>query len=292
LKNILIIGANGDVAQLFFQIAKKLKLKTIGIDLGDQSCEADEFFKFDITSLGQKKHLALHNIIKSVDYVAFCTAEQEASLSLSAMLPLLKAESLLIDVFATKEHYFKTVEEVMAHNKTTLDILSIHTLFKPCMGFKNNNVAIIRECKHDHNNIILTAIEEMGATVIHCDPYEYEAIMTLNQVIPHFFLLAYGKILLNSKIDIKKVLSLSTPLQRSLINLLNRVTSGKSHVYWDIQKNNKKANESRNAYINFLQEIDVLIKNDMFTQYSETFIDINKLLLTSQQDFQKATDFS
>ena len=162
-----------------------------------------------------------------------------------------------------------------------IKILSIHPLFKPILGFKDNNVILISDTLMGatDEDCFIRKIRDLKAIVTPSTAIEHDQNMSVIQALTHILILSFGLTLTKINYHSEKFKNFTTPLQQSLGALLSRITKGNSHLYWDIQNKNQF---NKKIYKQLKQSLDYfiqIISDNNEKEFNKIFTDIKENLL-------------
>lgn len=291
IQTSLILGVSGEIGQLLLNTFVSFSKEIIGIDKDFNNIVKNEKVKYIKADLNLLSSLPNEDVViqkaKSADYIVICLPEQLSISILNRLFPYIKDGTTIIDTLAVKQNYLAKVNTLINQSNKKIKILSIHPLFKPALGFKNNNVIVItrEQDKLEKKDKFMEAIRNRGANITLSTFVEHDQMMSVVQALTHILILSFGLTLIKINYDSKKFKNFTTPLQQNLFALLSRITNGNAHVYWDIQAKNQF---NQQLYQNLKQSLDHLSKiidEGNEEEFNEIFINIkNSLKLEVNKD--------
>jgi prephenate dehydrogenase len=277
---LLIIGGAGDASQFIREIFESNGgYEIYVIDQRPKTKLDDHYFQCDLTF---DKISSLAELIYSCDVISICLPLFVFIEILPKFVPYVRDGTLLIDTFSVKSKYIDSVlKEINLHNKN-IGILSLHPLFKPELGIKNNNIIASQFPSDFDCDEVYLAIEQLGGHVIKTN--DNDKLMSLIQIVPHSLILLYGLILKNAGIPFKQIKEVSTPPVQHLLYLLSRILSGTPKVYWEIQHENSNTAESHAALLEALQQFSEVISNKNEAGFTQLLQEVKEYMSQEQVD--------
>ena len=259
-KTAVILGINGEIGQLLLNVFVSFMPKIVGVDKNFDNIPQSnniEYIRADFTL--QCDQPLISEKIQNADYIALCLPENLCIDALYHFFDYIKNEATIIDTLAIKQNYLKQVDGLLKHSNKKIKILSIHPLFKPILGFKDNNVILISDTLMEttDEDCFIKKIRDLGAIITPSTAVEHDQNMSIVQALTHILILSFGLTLTKTDYHSEKFKNFSTPLQQSLVDLLSRITKGNPHVYWDIQNKNQF---NKKMYQQLKQSLDYFIQ--------------------------------
>ncbi|MDY7036211.1 MAG: hypothetical protein SV375_08640, partial [Thermodesulfobacteriota bacterium] len=217
INNILIIGANGNVATLLARKFSECNASLTGIDLHPGPSIPDiysRYFSLDILDAKDTPNRLLS--IMNVDCVLICLPEQTAISALPVILREMASGMLLVDTLSVKSHYIGAFSKNVEIAGKDIQMVSINPMFNPALGFKDNNVAVINMHKGPLASAFVSLLKGWGANLAFLTAEEHDANMAAIQVATHASLLSFGLALSKMGYDIQGAKNLRTPMHAHL----------------------------------------------------------------------------
>ena len=291
IQTSLILGVSGEIGQLLLNTFVSFSKEIIGIDKDFNNIVKNEKVKYIKADLNLLSSLPNEDVViqkaKSADYIVICLPEQLSISILNRLFPYIKDGATIIDTLAVKQNYLAKVNTLINQSNKKIKILSIHPLFKPALGFKNNNVIVItrEQDKLEKKDKFMEAIRNRGANITLSTFVEHDQMMSVVQALTHILILSFGFTLTKINYDSKKFKNFTTPLQQNLFALLSRITNGNAHVYWDIQAKNQFNQQLYQHLKQSLDHLSKIIDEGNEEEFNEIFINIkNSLQLEVNKD--------
>ncbi|MCS7149515.1 MAG: prephenate dehydrogenase/arogenate dehydrogenase family protein [Caldimicrobium sp.] len=156
--------------------------------------------------------------------------------------PRIKEDHWIMDICSLKLEPAK----VMKRNLKRGELLATHPLFGPFeRDLRGKIVALYPLRGRNFHNWLRKILTEEGLKVVKIPPKKHDEIMGLVQVLNHFWLLLLGKVLHDSKLPLKEVISLSTPSFLGQLQILKRLALQDEKLYARIQLENPFGNKFR-----------------------------------------------
>lgn len=265
IDKVCILGANGCIGSFMKASLLPYSKKIIEID---PSFEKLSGFKYnlDVRLASEKTKM---DLFSDVSVFIFSVKESLLFQLLENILPYVTNKTLLVDTTSIKCKVEQQYKEAIKAFEQKPQILSIDPLFKPGVGIGSKTIAYFALNKGVELDNFLKILEAAELQLFESDPSEHDQALSINQVMVHALLLAFGKSLLNTNITFETLLKYSTPPFRLLLFILNRVLSGVPEVYWDIQANNYFSNNAREDLKSNLSMLQKMVKDDDISSFYE-----------------------
>ena len=217
------------------------------------------------------------------DIALFCTSEEVLSAILPRYIPALKPGALIVDICSVKR---RIVAQVAEHIRaTTLTHLSIHPMFGPHVGFKDQNVVCITPSapspahpfKHTPAAaFLLTLLADQGARIHWMTAEHHDRGVIATQVFCHSALMSLGLAVQSTGLTPENLRALQTPNSRVLFALLAHLAANDPDLYFNIQSNSDPDTRRQlsTAAAKLAQSIDTSDRHgftEMFTSISRWF---------------------
>lgn len=163
--------------------------------------------------------------------VILAVPEESALETLEALVPLLPADTLLVETLSRKDR----LRAHLAAATPKHMMLSINPLFHPSLGPRGNRVAVVEPVADPAVTDFLDCVEDAGAHVVSLSAREHDEELVAVQALTHSALLAFAASLPRIVDDVDRCLDFAPPPTRLLMALAARVISGSPETYWDIQ---------------------------------------------------------
>ncbi len=257
IRRIVILGANGSFGTLLSRILAKEGASVGGIDLQSAPATAGactDYVTCDATTLTPTARAS----IQAADCIAVCLHEQEALQAFPAVAAAAAPRALIFDILSVKTPIVK----LMTESRQDVEFLSLHPMFAPTLGFKDQNVVVIEVRPGPRSFEIRAALEDWGAKVRTLTAAKHDALTAATQAATHAAVLAFGMTLGKMDYDLEEALAISTPIHRVLLALLARITSADPTVYWKIQRSNPQAASARAKLAESSRQFQALLAID------------------------------
>ncbi len=262
LKRSLIFGVNGEIGHLLLDVFIVFSDNIIGIDKNPNAIINNskvKYKKVDLNLLSELQNKYIMQNVKKSDYIVICLSETLSIATLDRLFPYIKNGATLIDTLAVKQNYLARLNTLINQSNKKIKIISIHPLFKPALGFKDNNVVVITSEleKLLEKDKFIDTMRNKGANIAFSTLEAHDKMMSVVQALSHIIILSFGLTLTKVDYDSKEFKNFTTPFQQKLFKLLERITNGNAHVYWDIQSKNQ---HNQKLYENLKESLDSLLK--------------------------------
>ncbi|MDJ0842838.1 prephenate dehydrogenase/arogenate dehydrogenase family protein [Crocosphaera sp.] len=253
IEKVLILGLNGGFGQLFSNLLSEEAMTIYGIDLASQPDSLTSCSNYLCCDLNQPNKQAFA-LAREVDLLLICLPESVAFSALEHFVPVIPTNGLVVDTLSVKT----PIEEKMANFRLDVQILSINPMFAPDLGFCQNNVTAIDLQPGLRSANFINLMRKWGANVTIMTASEHDRYTAITQVLTHAAIIAFGLCLTKLDVETDKLLSVSTPVHRTMLKLLARITSQHPDIYWRIQLDNPYGKQMREALLNSLKQLDLL----------------------------------
>ncbi|NEO30225.1 MAG: prephenate dehydrogenase/arogenate dehydrogenase family protein [Symploca sp. SIO3C6] len=253
IEKALILGLNGGFGKLFSQLLSEEGISIFGIDLASQPDILSKCSNYLCSDLSQPDKNALA-LATEVDLLLICLPESVAFTALEYFVQVMPTNGLVVDTLSVKT----PVAQKMANTRTDVQLLSINPMFAPDLGFYKNNVAAIDLRPGLRSASFISLMEKWGANVTVMTASEHDRYTAITQVLTHASIISFGLCLTKLGYETDKVLSVSTPVHRTMLTLFARIASKDPEIYWRIQLDNPYAKQAREALIESLEQLELL----------------------------------
>ncbi len=230
-----VIGGHGKMGAWFARIFREAGLKVLVSDRGTplSNCE-----------LAQRSQV----VMVAVPMAVFPEVVREIG-------PYLPREAGLIDLCSLKAREVKLMLEA-----TSCEVVGAHPLFGPYeKDLSGQTVALCPARGNSWYQWFKTFLEERGALTVTVSPEEHDRIMSLVQVLNHFWLLVLGKTIEESGLSLEKLVQLSTPSFRRQLEIFSRLAPQDPELYTAIQFDNPLGDETRELFWKLSRELSEII---------------------------------
>src|SRR5262249_45805868 len=171
------------------------------------------------------------------DCALLCLDEEETLRAFPGLVEAVPARSLLLDVLSVKT----PIVGLMREARADVELLSIHPMFAPALGFEGQNVAVVEVRPGPRAAEFTALLGRWGAPGTALTAEEHGAGTAAAQAATPAAVLAFGMALGGLGYDRDRALAVATPVHRVLLALLARLASADPEVYWTIQRSNPGA---------------------------------------------------
>jgi prephenate dehydrogenase len=130
------------------------------------------------------------------------------------------------------------------------EALGTHPMFGPTVSSLRRQKVVLCEVKAGPMTRWLESeLSAMGAEVIRTDPATHDRMMAIVQVLTHFGIMAMGRALTQSGVDLTDTLSFMSPIYRLEIAMVGRLFSQQAELYGEILMSNPEGARLRRLYV-------------------------------------------
>ncbi len=187
--------------------------------------------------------------------------------------PHLPSSAGLIDLCSLKA---REVDTMLRH--TSCEVVGAHPLFGPYeKDLAGQTVALCPARGELWFRWFQNFLEEHGARTITVSPEEHDRIMSLVQVLNHFWLLVLGRTIEKSGLSLDKLVPLSTPSFRRQLEIFSRLAKQDPELYAAIQFDNPLGDDTRELFWRLAQELSEIVARRDRQAYVKYFREIQEL---------------
>ncbi|AEH44813.1 Prephenate dehydrogenase [Thermodesulfatator indicus DSM 15286] len=187
--------------------------------------------------------------------------------------PFLNEDQGLIDFCSLK----KEQNEIMLAN-TKAEVVAAHPLFGPGeKSLEGQKIALWPSRGQTWFNWFKNFLEQKGAKTVVVSPEEHDRTMAVVQIINHLMLLALGKLMDTSGLDLKLIKDLATPSFERQLEIVARFADQDPYLYALIQFDNPEGQAMREKYLSILEDLVQIAARKDFEKFVSLFKDVQKL---------------
>lgn len=239
---VIVVGVLGSIGHLIANRLAETQI-VIGIDIVEPGPEVPltnlDFRCDNIIEPSEATRTELAAAGTIILAVSFATIE----MALPGLLRLIPAHCLIVDTLSIKTPFLKLLESYQVSQQA----LGINPMFSGDLNHYARPLAVVTYTQGEGVNQFLARVNTWELRVIALGVIEHDQVMAVLQSLGHALLITFGKVLVNTKLDMKLIQALAPPPFRVLLMLLARLTKNHPDVYWDIQANNPFAKQYRAA---------------------------------------------
>jgi 4-amino-4-deoxyprephenate dehydrogenase len=273
-RRVLILGAAGGFGKVFTSLLSTEGFEVRGVDTQPPDPATQGrlagFVRAD-ASEGSRDVLAE---AEAADWVIACLPQEATFEAFRKLNPHMRPGSLFMDILSVKA----PISRLMKSGRADVECLSLHPMFAPAMGFRNQNVVAVRIHEGRHGGTVESLLAKWGAHVHHLGPEQHDRTTAAVQVATHAAILAFGLALKAMEYNVSEALPISSPPHRTLLALLARIVNGKPEVYRQIQVENPLASKTRSDLIAAASDLQRLIEEGTSEELSQTLGSLRDML--------------
>lgn len=271
--NAVVLGGNGAVGSSLCAALADTGIRTVAIDIAPVPARLPRdvgFISADVRRLSP----AAYSVLADADWVIAALPESVTLATWEAIIGNQKSGSLFVDTLSVKLPLINTMAD---RSPPPVEVLSINPMFAPSLGFRNQNVAVIKIQCGPHADRFLRLLRDLGSNLQFLDAEQHDRFAALIQSATHATILAFGLALRRQQYDLPMARLIMTPPHKALLSLLARMLNASPEVYWDIQAGNAFAAEARRALADGLRELTQIIDSGDQTRFSQLFADLREI---------------
>lgn len=278
MKKVCIIGANGCVGRFFVNFFRSIKFDLIAIDTGFKRDECtDQQLRVDLLT---QKASVICTILKDVDILIFAVSTQLLLKILPHILSAMQSRPLLIDTTSTKKKVASFYNGLF-YEIGPYEVFSCDPLFRPSDVISRGNVAYFTINATEKSKFLIDQINKKNMHCIECTPEKHDKLLSTIQVLLHSTALTLISVARKSCLNFEILETFSTPPFRMLLLVIQRILSGDSEVYWEIQTENQDATSMRLAFIDEYEKLNNMLVSGKSDNFSDLFEDLKNFALSS-----------
>ncbi|CAD83697.1 chorismate mutase/prephenate dehydrogenase [Candidatus Blochmanniella floridana] len=214
---VVIIGGNGRMGQFFF------KMLTLS--------------GYQVRILDQDDWIHAKSILTNVG-VVFISVPIYSVIKVINQLPHLSNDCIIVDLSSVKKSSLTAILKIH-----TGPVLGLHPMFSPDTTITASMIKKVVICCDgrypQEYQWLLQQLKLWGAKVYYCNFIEHDKYMSFIQSLCHFTIFVMGYHLFKENIDLKKILSFSSPMFQLELILIGRLFTQNPQLYADIIMSSK-----------------------------------------------------
>jgi prephenate dehydrogenase len=233
INKVLLIGVQGGFGRLMAGLLADRGLRVTGIGRRPRDAQLamlDEYHQADALVLDD----TYRGLIAAADCVVLCLPDEPTQLVVPLIAAEMTAGAVMCDVLSVKTH----VAAIMQQQRDDIELVSLHPMFAPSVGFAGQNVVIVPIQTGPRCDEVRVWLEDWQSHITEMSAADHDRTAALTQTATHAAVLTFGLTLLKSGYDPRSADSISTPAHRSLLAQLARIAGSDPEVYWKILHDN------------------------------------------------------
>ncbi|MCA1631553.1 MAG: prephenate dehydrogenase/arogenate dehydrogenase family protein [Acidobacteria bacterium] len=280
----VIIGANGGFGVLLSNLLSNAGYTVSGIDLQPASVGTAKFSRYissDIMNISPEAAA----LIQESECIILSLPEEIALECFPKLVETLPQGSLLLDILSVKSAIVAKMKDV----ERPVELLSLHPMFAPKIGFQGQNVVAIEVRSGPLSAKILSFIRNCGAHVTFMNADEHDVSTAAIQVATHAAIISFGLTLYSMDYDIEMAAGVSTPLHRAMLSLLARILATDPEIYWRIQLKHPLSARTRDSLKESLLKLDKVVLKHDFEEFKGLLDSIRARISSEQEKLNSST---
>lgn len=267
-RNITIIGGSGGMGRVFGKYFKqhgfnvtlfarnKNKLKKVAEELD---------LDFEIN---------LNKSVENADIVMVSIPIHSTIDMIETIAPLMKENSLILDIASIKEKICKKLDEV--HKKYPINSLSLHPMFGPGItNMKNYNIIVIKIGGTEHYNSIvnelLAILKSDGLIIIETTPKAHDSRIALTLGAPHMFNILFLNLLKRTDEPLNELTQYTGTTFLLQKVFAESIIQREMEMFGEIQIENSSFHEILDIFEDLVREYKFIIKNKDIKSFKKIF---------------------
>jgi 4-amino-4-deoxyprephenate dehydrogenase len=281
----VVVGGCGSVGRMLARLLADRGLPVNTIDR-ERLSEADSFGGAHLIGDIRFPDQAMKEQLRSAGLVVVCLPAATVSAAYRLLLDQMLPGSLWVDTLSVKTGICRELQEA----NTRIEILSVNPMCSPALGLNNQNVAVVEVAPGPRARCFLQLLSTWGAKLVSLSAEEHDRTAAAIQAATHAAILAFGLALKEMRCDPSKASRMSTPPHRTLVALLERITSGAPETYWDVQAGNPYAREAREQLLAGLRKLHETVNGGEFDRFRDMLDDLLAVFGPRTGDRAEAAD--
>lgn len=242
-----IIGGYGGMGRLFAGVFERAGCRVMCSGRKTPVTNADIAASCDIVIVS----VPIHDTIKVIDEIA----------------PLLNKDQVLCDFTSIK------TGPVSAMLKSDARVIGLHPMFGPSVSKISGQTiaATPARCDEKTQEILFQIFRREGADVCVMTPDEHDKIMGVVQGLVHFTTLCVAETIKNTKIPLKSLIPVMSPVYRIEMGLIGRILGQDASLYADILQMNPKVKSVIGEFLKSAEKLRKIVDSENPEAFSEFF---------------------
>lgn len=283
LQNFVIIGSNGGFGVLLSNLLSQAGYNVGGIDLHATPAATGLFSDYVSSNILEMSEAA-GALIREAECIILSLPEEVALVCFPKVVDTVSPGSLILDVLSVKSAIVSLMEEV----EKPVELLSLHPMFAPIAGFREQNVVAIEVRPGPLSAEVLTFIENCGSNVTLMTAEQHDTSTAAIQVATHAALISFGFALSKMGYGIEETLRMSTPLHRIMLAILARLLASDPEIYWRIQLKHPLSPRARQLLMQGLEDLDRTVRTKDFAGFESLLREVKTPIAT---EMERLTDY-
>jgi prephenate dehydrogenase len=241
-----IIGGAGKMGQCFRKFFERNNYEVIISDT-------------TITNESSDKKYSNEYIASKCDIVIISVPISTTLDVIRGVAPLVKKDSLLMDLTSLKSREVKTMMEC-----SECEVIGAHPVFGPTVSTFRKQVMILCPGRGNKWMPLIKGILEKEETLVKVvSPDEHDSFMSIVQGLTHFSSISICNTLSSLEVDVEESMKLSSPIYRLRMSTLGRILYQDPELYADIELRNPKIRKIIKEYKRSVDRLaEIIEKND------------------------------
>jgi prephenate dehydrogenase len=252
---VIIVGVLGSIGRFIATRFAETKGTVIGIDISEPTSN----LVLKNIAFRSENILALSNAtitdLARANTVIFAVPYQVMAEAIGGILQHIRSDCLLVDTLSTKTPFLTLIEDY----KISQQSVGINPMFSGDLNPQGRPLVAVTYKNGKAVENFLAVIKTWDLRIIPLGAVEHDQVMAVLQSLGHAVLIAFGKVLVDTRIDPFLMDALAPPPFRLLLTLIARITQNHPDVYWEIQANNPYARQYRDLLQKSLNELETTI---------------------------------
>ncbi len=181
--------------------------------------------------------------------------------------PRMDKGSLLADVTSVKEEPAYLMEKLVPEG---VDVLPTHPMFGPRIRSLEGQVVVLTPLRRSKwFKEVVKFLNKRGVRVLVTSPAEHDRMMSIVQVLTHFAYISIASTIQVVGVDVKESRKFASPIYNLMLDTIARIVAQNPHLAYSIQVHNKYGESVRGRFIEIVEELEDILKNDRKSEFVE-----------------------
>lgn len=273
IEEVLLVGVQGGFGRLLAQLLSDRGVRVTGVGRRERDAGLEvlaAYHQADALVLDQPYRA----LIAAADCIVLCLPDEPTQQAVPLIAAKMTAGALLCDVLSVKTH----VARMMGQQRADIELLSLHPMFAPSVGFAGQNVVVVPVRPGPRADEIRRWLADWQSHTTEMSAADHDRTAALTQTATHAAVLTFGLALLKSGYDPSDANAISTPAHRLMLAQLARIAGSDPEVYWKILHDNPNSTDVLKHAAAGLDELSELAEDGSQQQLGELLASVRAML--------------
>jgi len=241
IRSAIVLGSNGGFGRI---LARRLIDSGVselhGMDLQPASTH-DAITGEYLQGAAAQPDEGARRLLTRVDCVLACVPEDVVVQALPLLNELMSPDKLVVDIASVKG----PIAAAYQSHGCSVGHVGLHPMFAPVPDFSGRGMAMVILRANGRSAAFGEMVRSWGVDPCVLSAAQHDEVTASVQALPHAALIAFGATLASSGVPFETMWKLATPIHKSMLGLLYRVTGRDRAVHFSIQADNQNAAQAR-----------------------------------------------